>query len=88
MLQVSLVIIVVLLVVYIIYLQTKVRNLKVELSKFLVTNVDFKLDQEIYEMLRDGKTMVEIVKLVRQRTNLDLLQAKLYVDRVLQNNGS
>ncbi|UQZ34073.1 hypothetical protein C2I18_11360 [Paenibacillus sp. PK3_47] len=81
-------IIILLLVVYIFILQNKVSRLQSKLTHFPAASMDSKLDDEVRTMLAQGKSNVEIIKHVRQAAGLDLLQAKLYVDRIMERKES
>lgn len=48
---------------------------------------DKTLDREVANMLDKGKTTVQAVKHVRDRTGLGLLEAKQYVDRIELNQN-
>lgn len=81
--EVSSLLIILFLVGYIFILQNKVTKLEDVQAKNLHAHKDPDLDSKIAAMFNDGRTTVEIVRFVRKETNLGLVQAKLYVDDVL-----
>lgn len=81
--EVSSLLIILFLVGYIFILQNKVTKLENVQAKNVRAHKDADLDSKITAMFNDGRTTVEIVRFVRKETNLGLVQAKLYVDDVL-----
>lgn len=85
MLQIFSLIIIAMLTIYIFILQNKLKTMEHKLSNIMAGNLEFSnVDKEILNMHHQGRSNVEMIKFVRKETNLDLLQAKLYVDRILQ----
>lgn len=86
--EISYLIIILLLIIYILFLHSKVSRLQSKGSAFTAVNIDFKLEDEIRAMVEQGKSQVEVIRFVREASGLDLLQAKLYVDRIVKSPES
>lgn len=77
----SLILLTVIIILFIIYLlQNKRINILEDLlfKNFISSNHDY-LDSKVKEILKQ-KNIVEAVKLVRKETNLNLKNAKKYID--------
>ncbi|MDQ0273400.1 hypothetical protein [Cytobacillus purgationiresistens] len=87
--KLALLIITVCLIIYIFLLQHKVKKLQKKLNKHLQKQQSMtisnnkELEERVTYMRKNGHSSVEIIKFVRGETDLGLVQAKKYVDRVL-----
>lgn len=79
----SLLLIIAFLVMYILTLQKKVRKLQEERFVELQTTRDGHLERQIFNMSKEGKTRIQIIKFVREETSLDVVNARLYVNHIL-----
>ncbi|MGK9185679.1 hypothetical protein KXS12_26055 [Priestia filamentosa] len=79
----SLLLIIAVLIIYILTLQKKVRKLQEERFVELQTTRDGNLERQIFNMSKEGKTRIQIIKFVREDTSLDVVNARLYVNHIL-----
>ncbi|MFC0524662.1 ribosomal protein L7/L12 [Pontibacillus salicampi] len=70
-------IIIITLVIYIFVLHNRIAKLQ---QSTKTDSID--ISSEVHAMINDGKKETEIVKLVREKTGLGLVEAKQYVDKV------
>lgn len=84
--QITTLFIILFLVIYTFSLQSKIRKLEEQQDLHFTGDED--LEKQILEMNNNGSSLVEMVKFVRNETNLGLVPAKKYVDKIINNDIS
>lgn len=79
--QVTSLLIIISLVITVFNLQGKVKKLEEQQFQQFIKDKD--LERQILDMNKNGNSTVEIIKFVRNKTNLGLVHAKKYVDNVI-----